>query len=261
MKLSEFMNYLNSALNFPSISYNDVMVYLDMAIAELNTTLHIQILPISKQISNFIDDKFKNTKLILLEDDPNTTTGNVIPVITDPSSEIPSGTKVYYNYIESHYYVLQNGEYIICDDFLGIYFRDHVKEYWSAFRIGPNANWENSERISPDEYDLEECLAHDWLMLWLLPYVCFKYTVRDGGTAQTFAEELTQGFQQLQESYNVPENVMLATVADKYAYKDLVSKYLPNLRIGVATRAIYESMKHDRDVLPEYGSMYDRGGF
>lgn len=260
MKLSEFMNYLNSALNFPSIEINDVLVYLDMAVAELNTTLHTEMIPMSKQLEQYVKSKLKGTKLISLSNDPSV--DNDIFVKETVDEIVPAGTKIYYDYVEKHYYILEKGNYVMCDSVLGVYFRDaHTKEYWSPYRVGSNAHWEFTDRTSADSYDLSEFLTYDWLMLWLLPYVCFKYTVRDGGSAQTFAEELTQGFQQLQDTYNVPETVNLATYADKEIYRDLVEEHLPNLNVKVGTRAIYESMKHDRNVLPEYGSMYDRGGF
>lgn len=259
MKLLEFMNYINAALNFPAISIEDVLVYCDMAMSELNTTLHTNIPLISDQITKYLEEQSKDTKYIVLSEDPTTEAIYTREV----GKPIPTGIKAYYDPSVKHFFILDvaTNTYVQCDNFKGVYFRDHIKEFWAPMLIGNSAFWKESEYAYSDNYNLNKHLPNDWIMLWLIPYVCFKYTVRDGGTAQTFAEELTQGFQQLQDTYDVPSKIILATVANEEAYKDLVLQNLPNLNIYVRVVAIYENMKHDRGILPIFGSMYDRGGF
>ena len=72
---------------------------------------------------------------------------------------------------------------------------------------------------------------------------------------------MQQGFQQLQDTYDVPAKVQLSIYADRPAYTSLVEKHLPNLNVIVGTRAIYEDMKHGRSLNSIYGNMFDRGGF
>ena len=77
--------------------------------------------------------------------------------------------------------------------------------------------------------------------------------------AGVFSEELTQGFQQLQEAYDVRETVRLNEVADKYAYRKLVLENINNLSKEVPTRAIYESMKTKRAIQATYQDFYNGG--
>ena len=43
MKLTDALSNINLALNYPALTYDDIKLYFDMAIAELNTTLHTSI--------------------------------------------------------------------------------------------------------------------------------------------------------------------------------------------------------------------------
>lgn len=228
MTLSETLSNINLALNYPALTYEDIKLYFDMAIAELNTTLHTSLPTVSTMITEFRQYSSKPCEKVL-NTDPETNNYGV-----SDSSDITTGT-------------------------VGIYIRDGIPEKYICVQYGTSKYWVKYETI--DSCDISEYLPDDWVLLWLIPYVCFKYTVRDGGTAQTFAEELQQGFQQLQETYDVPAKVTLATYADKLAYHNLVEKKLPNLDIMVGTRAIYENMKHDRSLNAIYSNMFDRGGF
>ena len=175
--------------------------------------------------------------------------------------------KYYYALDTKKFYVKEaSGDTVYSerDELLGFHLKDNVATnpiYYKAAIYGDEVFWVKQFNDVLLECEISDYLPDDWVLLWLIPYVCFKYTVRDGGTASTFAEELTQGFQQLQETYGIPSKVTLATYADKEAYTELVEKNLPNLDIAVPTQAIYESMKHSRIVNAVYGSMYDRGGF
>lgn len=256
MKLQQSLNYINQALNYPALNYEDISLFFDAAIAELNTTLHTNIPTISKMIDEFKQYMSKNiTKVLITGVDPSV------------NYEIPSSTvqtsNYYYNPSDKKFYVLNvaTGAYTAHDNLYGTYLRNGVPETYEAIVYGQQASWQITDVLNVQDCELSYYLPEEWVLLWLIPYVCFKYTVRDGGTASTFAEELTQGFQQLQETYDVPEKVVLATVADKKAYMDLVKENLPNLNVVVKTRAIYENMKHNRALNAVYGSMYDRGGF
>lgn len=248
MKLSDCLNYINQALNYPSLTFNDISLYFNSAIAELNTTLHTEIPTVSDMITEF-RQKSSKVPTIVITIDPQAS-----PVIPTSTTYL-SG--VYYNPTNKLFYYQNTSSKVLN----GVYFREGHKEVYKAIAFGNNAAWQITDSDNVLDCDLGWYFPDEWVLLWLIPYVCFKYTVRDGGTASSFAEELTQGFQQLQETYNVPESVILSTVADKEAYSYLVEKALPNLDIRVRTLAIYTSMKHDRALNAVFGSMYDRGGF
>ena len=260
MKLTDVISHINTALNYPAITYNDVDVYFDMAIAELNTTLHIDMQPISAMIEAF-RRRMSKTKAnqVVLDMDPRQSDFG-IPV--DPASPYLGNPKCYYSSEGKCYYAWNNftKAYDSYECLFGVYINEGVPEYYVSTIYGTDVYWVKYED-SPDDLELSEYLPDDWVLLWLIPYVCFKYTVRDGGTAQTFAEEMQQGFQQLQDTYDVPSKVVLATYADKPAYTELVEKHLPNLNVEVRTRAIYDGMKHGRSLNAIYGNMFDRGGF
>ena len=256
MKLSQCLNFINQALNYPSLYYDDISLYFDTAISELNTTLHTKIPHISEMILDYkrrmSNDDFKVT---ITDTDPQ-----VDATIASSDAGLP---KCYYDAVSKLFYVLDviSQTYSSMEKLYGVYFRDGHIENYQAIVYGQQASWQLTDSENIQECDLEEYFPDDWILLWLIPYVCFKYTVRDGGTASTFAEELTQGFQQLQDTYDIPEYTVLASVADRQAYKQLVEEHLDNLNILVRTRAIYEFMKHERALNAVYGSMYDRGGF
>ena len=271
MTLNNTIEYINLALNYPSITYAEVSLYFDMAIAELNTTLHTSIPKVSEMIDNFKQkmSKTQNSRVHLTEDPEFT--DYTIPVYdsaVEGMIDAFSNNKKYFYSTNTKKFYIQTGSgittYTEHDELFGFYLKDNVLTnpiYYKAAVYGEEAFWVKEFTDIQLECDLKEYLPDDWVLLWLIPYVCFKYTVRDGGTASTFAEELTQGFQQLQETYGIPSKVNLATYADKEAYTSLVEANLPNLNVAVPTKAIYESMKHSRITNAVYGSMYDRGGF
>ena len=53
MRLTESINNINMALNYPALAYEDISIYFDMAIAELNTTLHTCIPTVSEMVKEF----------------------------------------------------------------------------------------------------------------------------------------------------------------------------------------------------------------
>jgi hypothetical protein len=258
MKLNVIIDYINQALNFPNISYKDVSVYFDSAISELNTSLHIDMPLVSTMIADyrhFLAKTIKNKIHIPVSD-----IETPIPVYdTEPSgNNIPI---YYYNSAQRVYGVLKYGTYIYFYKLYAVSNPNGVITYYNTYNPGDNEPiWLESE-LNEFQFEMSNYMPDDWVLLWLVPYVCFKYTVRDGGTASVFADELNQGFQQLQDTYNVPEKTNLIGVAGKYAYTDIVKRCLPMLNVKVPTKAIYPYMKHDRAVSAIYGSEYDTGGF
>lgn len=274
MKLSTCIDHINNALNYPALSFKDIELFFDMAIAELNTTLHTSIPSVSKQIEVFRRNSSKDYTLVRLTVDPRI--DNTIPEVSQeehpefPNVDLINNIKYCIFDKDSHYYTysLKDHKYIKSETPLrGVYSTISETVICISLCVGrfddgsSPAYWEIDNTEDVERLEMAEYLPDDWVLLWMIPYVCFKYTVKDGGTAQTFAEELQQGFQQLQDTYNVPEKVLLATVADKLAYVEIVKEKLPNLNIKYPTQAIYESMKHDRAVKIIVGSMFDRGGF
>lgn len=255
MKLTQCLDHINQALNYPALTFEDVSLFFDMAIAELNTTLHINIPTVSDMVKDFKQKMSKDVNKITITDfDPQ-----LYPNIPTSNAGTP---KYYYSIVDKKFYVYNvlTDTYASQDTLYGIYLRNGNVETYKAIVYGQQASWQQIDDTTT-ECDLSLYLPDEWVLLWLIPYVCFKYTVRDGGTASTFADELTQGFQQLQESYDVPERIILSKYADKEAYADKVLEYLPDLNVSVRTRAIYSSMKHNRVLNSVFGSMYDRGGF
>lgn len=255
--LSETISRINMMLNYPAITYEDVDAFFDMAIAELNTTLHTEIKSVTNMIKEFrhyASKQIANRVLLTSEPDESTT-------VPEYDSE-PSGVNYYYNTSRKQYGVLIGNEYQYTDTLHGVYNDYGVPQFYKAIRYGVGATiWIIDNTDNPMELNLLEYLSEDWIVMYLIPYVCFKYTCRDGGTASTFAEEFTQGFQQLQDAYDIPEFVTLATYSDRLAYRSDVEEKLPVLNIKVPTKAIYKEMKHKRQVNAVFGNMYDRGGW
>jgi hypothetical protein len=261
MKLSEVIKYINTALNYPAVTYLDINIFFDMAISELNTTLHTSIPLVKDMVETFRHEATKSeSNKVLLANDP-ADTNYVIP--TDPVNPLENEVLCYYSTETRKFYILNKftNEYLEFNIIKAVFNTSEGIHLYQSINYGSGAAWAEIPTDPSYEADLDKFLPDDWIMLWLIPYICFKYTVRDGGTAQTFAEELTQGFQQLQETYDIPSKVLLATCADKPAYTELVEEHLPNLNIWVPTRAIYESMKHPRNMNAIFGGFYDRGGF
>jgi hypothetical protein len=261
MRLSEVMKYINTALNYPALTYVDIDLFFDMAIAELNTTLHTSIPLVKDMIKAFRQNASNREadKVILTKNPADD--DFVIP--TDPENPLEDGIECYYSAGTKRFHVLNRyaGDYSEHASVKGVFVDSDALHMYRSISYGGTAVWAEVPTDQNYEADMGDYLPDDWVLLWLVPYVCYKYTVRDGGTAQTFAEELTQGFQQLQETYDIPSKVTLAAYAGKAAYRDLVKANLPYLNVIVPTKAIYESMKHSRNTNAVYGSMYDRGGF
>lgn len=253
--LSEYVTRINQTLNYPSVSYEDISLFLDQAIAELNTSLHIQIKPISVLVANYTNN-VKLSPLVTLSETPTAVTK--IPL------EEMEGYDYYYNSSEKVYKVRTLGVWNSYPELYGIYHNpaEGISEFYKAIVFSDNAVlWGQSSNTNPTSYDLTEILPVDWITLFLIPYVCFKYSVRDGDNGTLYAEEFSQGFQQLQNAYNVPSTVKLSDVAGQKAYTEDVKEHLNNLNINIPTRAITQNMLHGRVTTPVYGNVYDNGGW
>lgn len=258
--LTQFMNEINAALNYPALSYPDVSLFLDQAVAELNTTLHTGLRSISECIRLFESKHAPNAGVVSL--------GAALPTDAFPTSS--DGTlgdgQAYARVLSSsashpkEFAYRDGAEVKYSKQLLGIVSSAGMPSYFSAVAYSDSACvWVAAE--NPHILDLNEYFDDDWIMLWLIPYVCFKYTVRDGGVASTFAEEMQQGFQQLQESYDVPDSYTISERAGEFAYDEDLDEHSDDLTARVKIRALKGYMKHGRTLNAEYGSMFDAGGF
>lgn len=263
MQLNQVLNYINQALNYPSITYDDVSLFFDSAITELNSSLHIKLPLVSKMLNEFSQYVSKETpNRVLLYKRPEDT--DVIPTYDSVSDALMSKPRFAYFPKLNMYGILNHyaTNYDLYPQLYAAYANAGEPVYYKAVKFSQeDAFWVVDHDSTLANFDFSTYLPDSWVILWLIPYICFKYTVRDGGTAVSFAEDLTQGFQQLQNAYDIPSTVTLSSVAGLPAYYFLVKDNINNLNVKVPTRAIYEHMQHERSLNAKYGSMYDRGGF
>ena len=255
--ISDAITSINQNLNYPSLSYEDVSTFFDQAIAELNTMLHINLDHISTCIKNNVQDYSNLDNVVLLTSEPNSST--IIPIMESSETE-----PYYYNPKTSKYYIKKGSEYKEFETIFGLYNNYNYEglKMYKAYAYSPDlVIWLNNSNEDPLQFNLLEILTMDWIILFLIPYVCFKQSVRDGASGALYSEEFAQGFQQLHNAYNVPTKVNLSKVAGLKVYTDYVKKYLPNLNVLVYTKAITEDMKVGRAHQATYGSMYDKGGW
>lgn len=263
MKLPQVLNYINQALNYPSITYDDVSLFFDSAIVEINSSLHIKMPLVSVMINEFLQYMSNNNpNKVLLTAYPEDT--DTFPIFSTIEDALVTSPKYAYFSSLNKFGILNAGSktYTLYPNLYGIFRNSGVPVHFKAVKFSQtDIVWVIDEDADPTNFEFNHYLPDSWVLLWMIPYVCYKYTVRDGGTAANFAEELTQGFQQLQNAYDIPSTVVLSTVAGRPAYSELTKLNLDNLNIKVPTRAIYENMQHERSLNATYGNMYDRGGF
>ena len=267
--LADCIDTINQVLNYPSVDYTDISHFFDQAISELNTELNIGLRPISElyKDANFKIDELKY--ITVLDERPSA----YVPLYDEAAD---STQMVFYkvenDVIQLYYRTSPRTEAIKVPEGETLYATsrtssidnkyEDVYEIYQVLVIGGTVYW------SPYEYtatatrvNLTDFLPRDWIHLYLIPYVCFKYSSRNGNSSVLYVEEFTQGFQQLQKSYDVPSFVNLAANADLPAYTQDVEENLPNINITIPTRAIYDSMKVSRVIHAKYGTMYDNGGW
>lgn len=253
---NKFADDVNAVLDYPGLAFDDIRLYLNQAIAEINTELHTSIISVEDMERDALKNLDNLPNLIVLS---AADVSAEIPVLSSP----PISVTFYYDAIKNQYGLKVNDVWSYYDNLYGVRITDGVPTYYTAGVVLANnvRAWYKDNFNNPSNIDLENYFTRDWINLFLIPYVAFKYSVRDGDTGRLFSEEFSQGFKQLRNSYNVPFQVILATVADKFAYKDNVEKYLPNLNIWVLTKAITKEMKNPQGVNAVYRDFYDVGGF
>lgn len=267
--ISDCMSRINQALNYPSISYEDVSHFFDQAISELNTILHTAIPTVTEMR---IEHTFK------VNESPNAVAMSSVPdrvqtaYVYDGSNMYSSVDKA--NVIdptehpivyliqgfgfEHSLYIYKNGSWTKTD-------KAYLIVAGNAYEAIAIANISASYVPTPintvTEFSLTEYLPVDWIILFLIPYVCFKFSVRNGDNGALFSDEFTQGLQQLQTSYSVPSSVQLKDVAHLTTYKSEVFANLNDLFKKVPTKAITTDMRIPSGVHPVYGNIYDHGGW
>lgn len=274
--IADCMSRINQALNYPALSYEDVSHFFDQAISELNTILRISLPSVTEMRT---ENTFKVTDspyCVALTTSPATSL--TIPITETDLSARPSeiydhenkaiAVKVAY-YIDSDDYtnntlcVKRSGVWVPTEKVYGFYAENSSGcQTYAAVTVGyDNAYWVEIPNESVAKFSLTDYLPTDWIILFIIPYVCFKFAVRNGDNGALFSDEFTQGLQQLQTAYNVPNFVELSKVAHLSAYKDLVKANLNDLRKQVGTRAITESMKVPNGIGKTYFSVLDSGGW
>lgn len=259
--LNDCINRINHALNYPSVTYDDIFNYFDMAIMELNTTLHIALPSVSEMREIHSRAVAGKPNLVILDTLPSS--ADTIDVKAGIDLATPED-RFFFDSSRGQYAVKDpEGIWRHYDELIGVCNDMGNPTYFKALKLGMyNAPfWANGRDEDPQNVDMTMWLPDDWIMLYLIPYVCFKYACRDGGTASTFAEEMQQGFQQLQDMYSVPSSISLNKAAGCLAYVDDIRNHMPELRVEVPVKAITKDMIHPREVIAQNSGIFDRGGF
>ena len=266
--LNDCMSRINQVLNYPAVAYGDISHFFDQAIAELNTSLKIALPSVLEMRAEHTFKVTSDSSVVRLKELPtsNTTLNHSTFVPSLPPTEGASfGRYVCSNdFSDRKFYKWDGNTWAATDTLYGIYVDDSgaLTTYVAVPITTSIAVWAPVEQSHVTEFDLTEYLPLDWWTLFVIPYVCFKFSVRNGDSGELFADEFTQGFQQLQSSYNVPNAVRLSAVAGKPAYAELVKQHLAQLGTTmVFTRAIYEDMRVGNGIASVYGGFYENGGW
>jgi hypothetical protein len=241
--------------------YTDISHFFDQAISELNTSFRIKLPLVSEMIDEnrlHVEDLVNVAYLTTM---PNATTR--LPVYSEEASLDPN--LAYYDPDSGLYYkkTRNSSEPVAFKDMYAVYLDSkYTRHVFKAIHVGDGgAMWMVFETSAVPQFDLVTYLPVDWIILFLIPYVCSKCSARDGNSGALYTEEYTQGFQQLQTSYDVPNEVLLRTVAHMPAYTSLAKQHLNNLNITVPVRAVTDTMKIGNAVKPHYGNVYNTGGW
>lgn len=270
--LSECITRINQVLNYPSVTYTDISHFFDQAISELNTSFRIGLPLVSQMVQERKLNIQELPNLVFLTDAP-TGTPEDIPV-GNSLSDFTDTSKVYLNLSDYKFYkynIYQN-RWVGYDRMYGVHLNSSnvrlvyetmivYSDVYSDVYSEKKAVWSPVDEKRLNDFDLNIYMPDDWVILFLIPYVCFKSAVRDGAEGGLYLDEFTQGFQQLQTSYDVPNFVNLSSVAHMSAYTKLAKENLSNLNIKIPTRAVYDSMKVGNVSMPVYGGFHSRGGW
>lgn len=263
--ISDCISRINQALNYPAISYEDVSHFFDQAISELNTSLRVALPTVTEMRLEHTFKISNSPTTVVLTTSPN---GTPIQSVSTVPTEAPTAGQspvVYYvggtSRLDRTFYIWKDSKWTSSDKVYGIFSGDNTAYELIAVDYS-YAVWHNIPFEKLAEFSLTEYLPVDWIILFLIPYVCFKFAVRNGDNGALFSDEFTQGFQQLQTSYNVPNNVPLNTVAHLPAYKNIIIENVNDLSKIVSTRAITENMRIRNGVRAVYGAnIFDSGGW
>lgn len=260
------MSRINQILNYPAVDYSDVSHFFDQAISELDTSLRIALPSVSEMCSENTFDVVNSEGTVKLNSKP--TSATQVPTATHLPSNTNSDGYLYVcadgNFAKRAFYKWDGTSWKNVKVLYGIYVdaQSELTTYSLVPITSSIAVWTPVDRSHLTAFDLTDYLPMDWWTLFIIPYVCFKFSVRNGDSGELFADEFTQGFQQLQSSYSVPNTVKLSEVAGKQAYTKLVEQHLSNLGTAVVfTRAIYEDMRVGNGIASVYGGFYENGGW
>lgn len=263
--LDNCIQRINQILNYPSLTYGDVSHFFDQAIAELNTVLKISVPSVTEIIElNKIDVLARNDLFIsrsaLYTNEP----------ITQWNVKNPQSVEgIYYdnsanNLLRNSFKVIykNNEEPVTMDEVYVAHNSDYGLMAYKTVKVGNSyAYFTPIPKIEQRQANLLDYLPMNFWILFVIPYVCFKFAVRNGDSGDLYQTEFVQGLQQLQTTYDVKNFVILADVAGREAYTEVVKNNLDNLNIKIPTRAIYETMRVGNAIRPEYGNFYNTGGW
>lgn len=261
LTLSNCIERINQALDYPALEYADISHYFDQAIAELNSTLRIGIKPVTQLLAENAFELGKLANLVALDKEPTSLTEDYIPVSIEKADE--SSKPYYYDTITSKYGIKKNGTWSYHSELYGFVNDPGLESqvYTSSWISDAIVMWVPYDTSPLHRLDLTDYLPSDIVILFMIPYICYKYTIRDGGEGAIFREEFMEGFQQIQTSYDIPNTVSLVKMAGKKAYATDVQENIKNLNVTVPTRAIYDTMKIGNAIMPTYGGFYEDGGW
>lgn len=264
--LSDCMQRINQILNYPSVAYEDISHFFDHAIAELNTILKTAIPSVSEMVhDNTVDISLQNNTILLTTRPTNAVR---IPYVSTVPTEPPNSEQPNYVYysanasmLDRKFYVWNGSEWKPYDTLYGILFEGAQKTAYVAAPIGIAAYWVETPVQRMLDFDLYTYMTADWWTLFVIPYVCFKFAVRNGDDGSLYSDEFTQGMQQLQTCYDVPNLVALKDVAGVPAYTKIVKNNLNDLNKKIPTKAITEDMRVGNAIQACFGNMFDTGGW
>jgi len=268
LTINEVIQRINQVLNYPSVSYEDVYHFFDHALAELNTILKTAIPSVSSMLTEYKHRTTANGSTVILSGTPSNAASDptTVPCFDSAPTEAPTNGINYACARDTGTFYVYNVSTNSWNSVQALYGTNPVvipvvtyKAYYDSNTT--SAVWVMLTSEYADELDLCEYMTEDWWTLFVIPYVCFKFAVRDGDDGALYSTEFTQGLQQLQTSYDVPNSVVLSTVADLPAYREIVLENIDKLDCKVITRAITDRMRVGNAVPAIFGNMYDTGGW
>ena len=268
--LNDCMQRINQILNFPSVTYEDIYHFFDHAIAELNTILKIALPPVSEMVSNNTLDISLQENTVLLTSVPTNASPirHVTTVPTGDPTEADPALSTYCFYTgdtlaDNKFYIWSaaKNEWRSYNSLYGVYFGAGTKTTYVATPVAASAFWVATPSSRTLDFDLCDYLTMDWWTLFVIPYVCFKFAVRNGDDGSLYSTEFTQGLQQLQTCYDVPNFVSLNRVAGNPVYTKIVKDNINNLSKTVPTMAITKDMRVGNAIRAVFSNEFSVGGW